>query len=458
MAVDTADNYLWAVDPYAGKIYHIDANDVSTYETFEDPAGIDFTDKTIKDFMLDANQNLHFVTEDGYVFNYTENQWNANLLSDLGFEKTPSRLYWHNDVLYIATNKGIVTKSADVWDTISNVKLYSNYHPTSSYAQSPARNVRALAANASGDFFAGLEYGLLELNTYDSVFPQSWNTPSNNVFSMTSSGDVFYLGNATYGITSYDPNISEFKSYTHFSEYYDVSSINVQRLKTDAMGRVWFVGESYSTGPGIFCFNPENERFIHYVQDKSVNSRFAMGKNGIVYLNANSRWGRIGQGAVQSGGDVAFNVSHNSLPIEGASISINDEMLVTDAAGQAQIALNAGTYSFTVTHNDFETYSSSVIVENEDISVNVVLNEVGFWGTVSEELNVYPVPTSGTLNVRFGNTGSNRVIVYNATGTIVIDSEFSGSQAHLDLSHNHGMLFVKVISNQTSRTFQVVVN
>ncbi|MDY0279720.1 MAG: T9SS type A sorting domain-containing protein [Salinivirgaceae bacterium] len=459
MAVDTVDSYLWAVDPYAGKIYHIDANDVSTYETFEDPAGIDFTDKTIKDFMLDGNQNLYFVTEDGYVFNYTDNQWNATLLSDLGFEKSPNRLYWHSEVLYIATNLGVVTKSADFWDTVPNVKLYSNYHPTSTSAQAPTRNVRALAANANGDFFAGLEYGLLELNTYDSVFPQAWNTPFDNVFSMTASGDVFYMGNVTYGITSYNPNTSEFKSYTHFSEYYDVSSINVQRMKTDALGRIWFVGESYSTGPGIFCFNPENDRFIHYVQDKSVNSRFALGKNGTVYMKANSRWGSIGTAAIQSGGQVTFTVSHSEQPVEGATISIAEETLTTDIAGQAQIALDAGTYSFTVSHNDFETYSGPVTVENDDVTVNIALNHSLIEEGTLKDILLYPNPTSGLLYVQFVNSSANnRITVYNTSGALLTETVCHSLDTTIDLSPYKGLVFIQIISNQTSRTYRIIVN
>jgi len=85
-----------------------------------------------------------------------------------------------------------------------------------------------------------------------------------------------------------------------------------------------------------------------------------------------------------------FNVvDKNAAPIEGATVSINDEELTTDAGGVATIQLFNGEYPYTVTKEDYFDGTGTVTIADANVEETVVLN---VW---SGELVTFTV-TDGT--------------------------------------------------------------
>ncbi|MCB8964280.1 MAG: S8 family serine peptidase [Bacteroidales bacterium] len=71
--------------------------------------------------------------------------------------------------------------------------------------------------------------------------------------------------------------------------------------------------------------------------------------------------------------DVTFNVTFNSNPVNGASVTVNGTTAQTDASGNAVVQLKSGTYSYEVTNAGCEPYSGNVTVGSSNTTVDVVL-------------------------------------------------------------------------------------
>jgi hypothetical protein len=77
------------------------------------------------------------------------------------------------------------------------------------------------------------------------------------------------------------------------------------------------------------------------------------------------------------GATTTFSVTTmDSEPIENATIEVNGATLTTDATGLASIDLFDGNYNYTVTHPDYLTIESSVLVEGAEQTVDVMMQAV----------------------------------------------------------------------------------
>ncbi len=72
-------------------------------------------------------------------------------------------------------------------------------------------------------------------------------------------------------------------------------------------------------------------------------------------------------------------------PVSDASIDINGETLVTDTNGEAEVMLYNGNYSYTVSKNGFDDYSSEIIVDGADLTEFVTLQPLLYTVTLSVE-------------------------------------------------------------------------
>ncbi len=71
---------------------------------------------------------------------------------------------------------------------------------------------------------------------------------------------------------------------------------------------------------------------------------------------------------------VTFTIDDGTTPIEGASIVINGETLTTNASGIATIDLFDGDYDYSVTNAGCDTYTGTVIVLGDDVTVDISMN------------------------------------------------------------------------------------
>jgi hypothetical protein len=84
----------------------------------------------------------------------------------------------------------------------------------------------------------------------------------------------------------------------------------------------------------------------------------------------------VGTGATTS--EVTFAVVNNSsaVPVSGASIAVNNQLLTTDVNGEAEINLVDGSYTYTITKTGFAEESGTINVEGSAFTENVGMTEV----------------------------------------------------------------------------------
>ncbi|HCX99902.1 MAG TPA: hypothetical protein DG754_07165, partial [Bacteroidales bacterium] len=70
---------------------------------------------------------------------------------------------------------------------------------------------------------------------------------------------------------------------------------------------------------------------------------------------------------------VTFTVTSDSEPLEGATISINEQTLTTDIDGIATIELENGVYPYSVSASDYVTHEGSITVDGAAVDEGVSL-------------------------------------------------------------------------------------
>ncbi|NLF43002.1 MAG: T9SS type A sorting domain-containing protein, partial [Bacteroidales bacterium] len=85
--------------------------------------------------------------------------------------------------------------------------------------------------------------------------------------------------------------------------------------------------------------------------------------------------------------------------LEGASININSETIVTNASGEATIDLAPGTYDYTVTLQDYLDVTESVTITNANVTENVEMSHVGIVEGDFAQFSVYPNPFSNEITI-----------------------------------------------------------
>jgi len=85
--------------------------------------------------------------------------------------------------------------------------------------------------------------------------------------------------------------------------------------------------------------------------------------------------------------------------LEGASISINSETIVTNASGEATIDLAPGTYDYTVSLQDYLEVAGNVTITNANATENVEMSHIGIVEGDFAQFSVYPNPFSNEITI-----------------------------------------------------------
>ena len=149
---------------------------------------------------------------------------------------------------------------------------------------------------------------------------------------------------------------------------------------------------------------------------------------------------------------VTFDIKNvNSTAIAGASVTINNETIVSNAQGIATIDLEDGTYEYVITKAGYGVVNNSVTVAGAAITVNATMI-LGIEETVAtQNVVLYPNPVAEMLTIVRTNNSSAVVEIYSNNGTMVKGFEMNETQKEISVSElNSGVYFVRIIENQTS--------
>jgi len=92
-----------------------------------------------------------------------------------------------------------------------------------------------------------------------------------------------------------------------------------------------------------------------------------------------------------------FIVSTIERLISGAVININDQELVTNTLGEAEIKLKDGTYDYSVRIDGYSIFTKSLTISGEDKTEKVSITTTGIDELLIEEIKVYPNPVTDRL-------------------------------------------------------------
>ena len=150
---------------------------------------------------------------------------------------------------------------------------------------------------------------------------------------------------------------------------------------------------------------------------------------------------------------VTFNVTSDEVAVEGATITIVGitETLTSDIDGIATVELESGDYEFSVAANDYEVYSGSFTVVDQDIAIEVDLTHVDVSTGILENFSVYPNPFTNSINIS-GSYNLSRIVVSSITGSIVQDiRSVQVNSIQLDVDLPSGIYFVILIASDGSQ-------
>jgi hypothetical protein len=164
-------------------------------------------------------------------------------------------------------------------------------------------------------------------------------------------------------------------------------------------------------------------------------------------------------------------VSVNPLPVVivapvASTVCAGDDLQLTAGGADTYVWLpgNATTSVITVNLSSSVQYTvtgtdSKNCVNTASVSITVDPCTGVAESSLSQYITVYPNPSNGVINARFGFDGSKNVIVTNAVGA-VIDQQVTDAHSYTaDLSSfAKGIYFVKVVAGQSTAVFKVVLH
>ncbi len=138
-------------------------------------------------------------------------------------------------------------------------------------------------------------------------------------------------------------------------------------------------------------------------------------------------------------------------PIEGATITINEQSLSTDNSGIAKIDLINSEYPYTVLKSGFETVEGVVTVNNQDYDISVVLTPAsGINTSTLSSLSFYPNPTHGEVTIKIPTEEKvGTVEIYSITGALVYSKQYNASlsEIKLNIDQPQGVYMVRLTLN-----------
>ena len=125
---------------------------------------------------------------------------------------------------------------------------------------------------------------------------------------------------------------------------------------------------------------------------------------------------------------VTFTVTDGTNPIQGASIVINSQTATTNASGEASIKLANGSYAYTITLNQYETYNGTVEVNGNDVAENVLLVHVSAQELTLSDVSIGPNPFNNSITIANANMFT-QITVINTIGQTVMQLNNNRNEA-----------------------------
>jgi len=147
-------------------------------------------------------------------------------------------------------------------------------------------------------------------------------------------------------------------------------------------------------------------------------------------------------------------VDAESNPIEGTSIVINEDTLITNASGVAIIDLANGNYDYTVSKSGYAEMADSLVVSNAPQTVTLSLIATGMDELTAGSVRLYPNPVESSLIIERNNSDEATIQLYNASGILIgtIKADHTTTTTINVGALSSGSYFVRIIGTDNTPT------
>ena len=155
---------------------------------------------------------------------------------------------------------------------------------------------------------------------------------------------------------------------------------------------------------------------------------------------------------------LTFFVYDNDAPVEGAIIEINNKTLTTDSDGKTNIFIGSDTYEFSITHEDYQTFTDWVnigLCENKELIIN--LETVSIENLQIADIYIYPNPFNDIVHIK-ENTSVIKLYISNMLGQKVKEINLDGKTSFSTKELPKGVYLFTFEKDGKTETIKMVKN
>lgn len=370
-----------------------------------------------------------------YVDNFTvRSQANCpvpSLLSAVNISSTQADLTW--------TEGG----SETTWDIEWGLANFTpTGTPTNDDITSKPLTITDLSANTSYDFYVRADCGANNTDVSDWAGPYQFTTAYSIPF--TENFDSYLPLNWREGkaILSENTDVNIMESMWEQEDYLNYYSDN-QSAVLDIWGTYrqdWLITPLIDLGTA----NCELQFNLALTDIGNSNPPEAQGEDNkfavIISFDEGETWSSLNTLQMW---DNTTTPSYYDIPNSGETISLD----LSSYSGTIMLAFyGESTLNYS---NEF----SDLFVDDINISQTVNINEY----KVSENINIYPNPTTGIINFNFLNSDVEKISILDVTGKIIIEKSVNSQTDNIDISnYANGLYLIKLQTDKELFTKKII--
>ncbi|MFK5855623.1 MAG: T9SS type A sorting domain-containing protein, partial [Bacteroidota bacterium] len=154
---------------------------------------------------------------------------------------------------------------------------------------------------------------------------------------------------------------------------------------------------------------------------------------------------------------IMFIIDNGLEPVAGVEVNINGITIVTDTDGEAIFTnMNLGNYSYTISIAGYLIEDGNVEVIDDDVIVPITLILNGVYNNQLTDVNLYPNPSYGNINI--DNAENTMVKVIDLNGNVIYQNNIENSHTTINLvGKPAGLYNVILISNDNISSHKVFI-
>ena len=352
---------------------------------------------------------------------------------------TPSTATGGNTSYWVssANANGCESARTEIVVTVNALATHLNFDGVNDYVQAPS-GINIANSSFTIEFYAKRSLS----NTNDYVFNQGSFSTNNNLHIGFRDNDNFLFAFYNNDLNIPAANYVSDNEWHHWSCVYNITDGSRVVYQDGIVVASQTTGVAPYGGSGSVQIGSQNS-YQHFFDGNLDEVRIWNRALSLVEIQNNINC-ELPTPSTQNGLVAYYQFNQGDNGLSNAGINT-----LTDASANA----NNGTLSnFALTGTASNWLASSPIVTGSNCTV---LSSSSF--AVDSNVNLYPNPTNGTLNIDLNNLTNVSVSIYDINGRVILNKDLSGNENSVDLSNfQTGMYLFKIKSSEGEINKKVV--